>query len=299
MDIFLQYVKFTKVLYGQIIEQLTKYISTFWLLNILNSNSINDVCYSLILGDVISEVVSLVFLFFEYHLDIKNYSNIATTKRVSHNLNKRIFTLSLPIALTSYIRSGLSSIKQILIPKGLEKSGLNSYASLSCYGIILGKAMPIIAFPAIFLSAFSSLLIPEFSRYFIKKDYKRIKQVASFILLVTIIVSTLIFFILIIYSDFFSLTFYKNLEASFYIKVLSPLVVFMYSDSIIDSILKGMNAQSSVMFINIIDLIISLIIICFVVPILGINGYIISLYVSEILNFICSLAILIKKTKIS
>ena len=36
--------------------------------------------------------------------------------------------------------------------------------------------MPIVMFPATFLTAVSGLLIPEFSRYYVKKDYSKIKK---------------------------------------------------------------------------------------------------------------------------
>ena len=36
-------------------------------------------------------------------------------------------------------------------------------------------AMPIVMFPATFLYAVAGLLIPEFSRYYVKEDYSKIK----------------------------------------------------------------------------------------------------------------------------
>ena len=81
----------------------------------------------------------------------------------------------MPVAFTSYIKSGISTIKQLIIPSSLEKNGLSSNEALSNYGIISGMAMPIVMFPSTFLIAVAGLLIPEFSRYYIKEDYKKIK----------------------------------------------------------------------------------------------------------------------------
>ena len=69
----------------------------------------------------------------------------------------------------------------------------------------------------------------------------------------------------------------------------------MYIDNIIDSMLKGVNSQFGVMCINISDLIITILIIYFVVPVLGVNGYVLSIFVSEIFNFTASLILLKKK----
>ena len=82
-----------------------------------------------------------------------------------------------------------------------------------------------------------------------------------------------------------------------YIKILSLLIPFMYVDIIIDNILKGLDAQTNVMIINIFDLIISTCFIFFFVPILGIKGYIISIFISEILNLVLSLKTLLNLEK--
>lgn len=63
----------------------------------------------------------------------------------------------------------------------------------------------------------------------------------------------------------------------------------MYLDIIVDSILKGLDAQMGVLFINIIDLLISISFIFFFVPKYGILGFIASIFTSEILNFILSM----------
>ena len=81
------------------------------------------------------------------------------------------------------------------------------------------------------------------------------------------------------------------------IKLLAPLVFFMYVDNIIDNILKGINEQTNVMFCNILDLAITIAIIYFVVPHLGISGYILSIFVSELLNFTVSILQLKSKIK--
>ena len=66
------------------------------------------------------------------------------------------------------------------------------------------------------------------------------------------------------------------------------IIPFIYLDIIIDCILKGLDAQVSVMFINIVDLLVSISVIMIFVPWFGIRGYVVSIFISEILNFILS-----------
>ncbi len=281
---------------GQFIEQATKILVTAYLINLFLPKGLDYACFSLILGDVISEIVSFIYIYILYIHD-KRKSKLYLTRNKNTNFDKRIFKISIPIAITSYIRSGLSTLKQLLIPNSLEKSGLSCDLALSFYGLISGMAMPIVNFPSLFLTSFSSLLVPEFARYKTKKDYKRLKQVTKYILFITSILSIFLFLLLFILAEKISILFYKNIEIAFYIKILSPLVLFMYLDIVVDSILKGLDKQVSVMFINIIDLVTSLIFIYFFVPSLGTKGYIYSIYISEILNFVLSFYILYREFK--
>ena len=62
----------------------------------------------------------------------------------------------------------------------------------------------------------------------------------------------------------------------------------MYLDIVIDGILKGLDAQVDVMIVNIFDCIISIGFIYFLVPVLGFSGYIMSIFVSEVIDFTLS-----------
>ena len=71
-------------------------------------------------------------------------------------------------------------------------------------------------------------------------------------------------------------------------KLLAPLVFFMYLDHISDGMLKGLDKQNYVMKVNIIDALLSVIFAIILIPRLGIYGFIISLYLCECLNCLCS-----------
>ena len=278
---------------GQFIEHTSKVIITAIIINIYLPCGIDYACFALILGDLTSELISFCYIYIVYMLDKRKYSSsFELAKHDSYTY--RIIRISVPIAITSYIRSGLSTFKQLIIPTSLEKSGINSKESLSKYGIINGMALPIIMFPDILVKSFASLLIPEFARYNAKKDYKRIKQMTAILLFLIGSASCLLSIILFVFSDFLASLIYKDLSVSYFIKILAPLATFIYVDTVVDSVLRGLDAQVGVMIINILDLAISTSFIYFCVPKLGLVGYLISIYMSEVLNFIVSLFQLIK-----
>lgn len=279
-------------------EEFVKIFFSIFLLKYFAPTSTEYICFFLIMADVISEISSFFHLFILYFHDRKKF--IITSRYTDlDNYRQKILHISLPIALTSYLRSGLSTIKQLLIPSSLQKGGMNSSNSLISYGIITGMAMPIIMFPVSLISSFSSLLVPEFSQYYAQRNYKKIKNMSIFILTLFSIFSLIITFFIFLFSDKLSILIYHKYEIAKYLRLLSPLITFIYLDIVIDSILKGLDAQIFVMIINILDCIISISLIYFVVPLLGFSGYILSLFISELVNFSLSGYILWKKCNCS
>lgn len=270
--------------FAKFFEEFVKIACTAIFLKSFMPDGIDYACYSLILADVISEITSFLHLYFLYIRD-KHGSLVESRYKDLDSYNKRILRIAIPVALTSYLRSGLSTIKQLIIPSSLQKSGMNSSNSLIAYGIVNGMAMPIIMFPVSLITSFSGLLIPEFSRYYTQEKYKKIKSVSSFILIGTFIFSLIVAILIFVFSDELSNLIYHKTEIAKYLRILSPLIIVMYLDIVIDSILKGLDAQVDVMVVNIFDCLISIAFIYFLVPILGFSGYIISIFISEIIDF--------------
>lgn len=280
---------------AQVFEFIIKMFATIILLKYNISNGVEAICISLILADVISEVCSFTLIFILYIIDIK-IKKLNNVRSFGQRIN--IIKIAFPVALTSYIRSGLSTLKQLIIPTRLEKAGISCTNALSKYGMINGMVMPIITFPTVLINSYSMLLIPEFSTYVAQRNYKAINFISNKIFKMTSAFSVCICSIFLFFSNELGLVIYNNLETGFYFKVFAPLIFFMYMDNIIDSILKGLNKQFGVMFCNVLDLSVTTCFIYFLLPVLGINGYIISIFISELLNFSISLFQMIKYSKL-
>ena len=224
-------------------EEFVKIVCTAFLLSLIMPKGIDYACYSLILADVISEVTSFAQLYFLYVRDKKG-SLSESCYRDLDSYNKRILRITIPVALTSYLRSGLSTIKQLIIPSSLQKSGMNSSNSLIAYGIVNGMAMPVIMFPVILVTSFSGLLIPEFSRFHTQGKNKKIRSLSILILSCTLIFSILVAIAIFMLSDEISTIIYHKSEIAKYIRILSPLIVIMYLDIVIDRNFKRIGCPS-------------------------------------------------------
>lgn len=277
----------------KIFEQIIKMLATAYILSLFLPNGITYVCLSLVLGETICEICSCILAIILYIIEEKKYF----LSRNKDNYIKSILKISIPVSITSYIKSILSTLKQALIPIRLEKNGLSYENSLSQYGLISGMALPVLMFPNVIISSFSTLLLPEFSYYNDQNSYKSINSVISKVFKLVFVFSIGFMGIFLFYSNEISTFIFKKEGVALYLKIFAPLVIPMYLDNVVDNILKGLDKQIGVMKCNILDLFTSIIGIYFLLPILGIKGYIIVTFFSILLNSCISILQLKKCTK--
>lgn len=268
-----------------VLENILKVLLISFLLNYFMPCGLEYICISLVLGNIISEILSFFYIYTLYKFDLKKFNKYNSSKSF---IDKRILQITIPVGLTSLIRSSLSTLKQILIPIGFEKNGNTTKQALSNYGIISGMAMPLVLFPNTIILAFSNLLIPEFTEFNTRCEYSRIKIITKKILAYTVFFSLLISLLIFIFAPQLSQLMYKSTKVIPYVKILSPLIPVMYVDNVVDAILKGLDKQVTVLKINILDLFTSILLIFVLIPKFGILGYIFVIYFSEILNFTLS-----------
>ena len=87
-------------------------------------------------------------------------------------------------------------------------------------------------------------------------------------------------------------------DAGKYILMIAPLIPVMYLDTAVDAMLKGMGEHVYSMVVNIIDALISVILVAILLPRMGIMGYIVTVYFTEILNGVLSITRLLIKSRV-
>ncbi len=276
-----------------ILEQFIRIFLTVILLVTITANDIEQATVAIVIGMCLSEILAFIVSFALYVYDMGRHMKKLTSKP-SSNITMRLLKMSLPVAFSAYIRSALVTIENLLIPRGLIKGGAETEEALSSYGVISGMVFPVIFFPIAFLSAFSSLVIPEITRYKETGEQKHIDYVIGRIFKLTIIFSVAVAGIFIFYSDTLAMLLYDSKEAGKYIKIFAALIPIMYLDNSTDAILKGMGEQVSSMRYNIIDAFVSVLLVYFLLPPLGIKGYVAVVYICELLNAALSLQKMLK-----
>ncbi|MGN0536759.1 MAG: oligosaccharide flippase family protein [Acutalibacteraceae bacterium] len=252
-------------------------------------------CCSICIGTLAAEILSCLYSFILYRLDIRKTKSASVPVRW---FLKSTAEIALPVTANSCLRTGLSAVENILIPFGLKKNGLNYTKALSDYGIITGMAMPVLMFPSVLITPFSSLIIPEVAQAHTNGKIQSIRNMTQSLFRGVLFYSLPITVILMFFSSEFGQVIYGNTEVGVYIGILAPIIPFVYLDSITDAILKGINEQLSYLIFNFIDSAIRVVLTYVLLPLIGIKGVIIVIFVSELLNTVMSIARLLKVTQI-
>lgn len=285
--------KVIKTASEQLLEQIIEILIFIVLIGKMAPMGIEYACAAIVTGTTISEILSCIYSYILYSTDVKG---IKTTSQSKNKLFSKIIKLFFPLTGSASLRAGLSSVENMLIPSGLKKYGASSYSALSIYGMITGMVMPIISFPTLFLASFSMLILPEMSEANIINHKNNIHYMASRIIKLTLLFSIIIMNIFIFFAKDLGQCIYSSEECGIYLSIFAPLVPLMYLDKIVDGMLKGLNEQLSYLSYNIIDSIIRVILIFILLPLIGINGLIIMVFVSTILNSTLSINRLLKVT---
>lgn len=272
----------------QVFEQGLKIFFSMYLLTWLLPKGIEATCCALVLGGVLAETASFALNLFLYLSD-RHKHRVACTASDGRQEGKKLIKIALPIAFTTYIRSGLVTLQHILIPEGLRNSGSSHGAALAAYGSIHSMALPVILYPAALIASFSGLLIPELAECNIQKSQRRIRYMIARVWWLALLFSIGAAGILICFSSEIGEALYPNTDTGKYIRILAPLIPIMYIDTATDAMMKGLGAQVYSMAVNIVDALISVIMVWILIPRYGINGYLITIYFSETFNTVFSI----------
>lgn len=191
----------------------------------------------IILSNIISEMTSIVVLFFFLPKQIKfsKYDLLPNFKMI-----KEILSISIPATGSRFIGSIGYFLEPIIMTYVLLKVGYSNHFIVNEYGILNGYVLPMLTMPSFFTMAISQALVPVISKSYANRnlDYtkKKLKQAIFFSLLIGI-PATLIF--IFIPQIPLKLLYHTN-QGILYLKVLAPIFIFHYIQAPLTSCLQAM-----------------------------------------------------------
>ena len=218
------------------------------------------------------------------------FESRAGRERISDKGNMgRLVKTSFPLAVSAYMRTGLSSLGQIIIPRGLRSAGMGAASAFSTYGVITQMSMPVIMFPAALLSALGEILVPRLTGAQVMGHKIGISYIVNRALRIGVIFSFGVAGAMMFYSQMLGEAIYNSVEAGFYIKIFAPIIPIIYIDCVTDGCLKGLDQQLHSMMYNVMEGALNVVLLLILLPRTAIMGYIAVMYIKEIFNALLSL----------
>ena len=276
-----------------LIEQLAGIALVALCLNFAPAGDIEKSCAAVTCGRLAADVLSLLLMIIAYWTDRRIHYSQGSE---GIELTGRMLRIALPLAVSAYARSTLSTLQHLLVPRGLKAAGYSANSALSGYGVIQGMVLPIVFFPSCIMSALAELIVPELTEAQVQNDGRGIKNAVRELLRMSLLFSAAVAAFMFVFADKLGVAVDNSREAGEYIRLLAPLVPIMYTDMTVDGCLKGLGQQVWSMGINIMDALVGLALVWWLLPKYALAAYIAIIYLTELFNFALSMLRLRKIT---
>lgn len=256
-----------KTALSQFFAQLLRMGLSALLLAPCSRGDLSAVCAALSVSGTAAEIALSLALAALYLADRKRF---CPAGECGAALTPRMLRIALPLASSAYARSALNTFRQLLVPRGLRLSGLSSESALAGYGVINGMAMPVLLLPTCLPLSVAELLVPALTEMQVAGEHERVRRSVREMLGKTFLLSL-------------------GAAAARFLRLLAPMVPFLYTDIVTDGCLKGLGQMMASMAFNIAEAALGLVLVWALLPRWAITGYLVTLYICEVFNFTLSL----------
>ena len=189
-----------------------------------------DPCTMIFLGSSLATLLSFLLLLSRYFRTVR-YIPMSGRKAML----RRLIKLTIPLGLNDILRSGLSTVENLLVPKGLKMGGRDGESAIADYGTVCGMVFPVITFPSVILYSISDLLVPEMARCQAKGRTERVKFLADQCLRLTVLMAAASAGLGLGLGQELGQLLFSSAQAGEYICMFSLLVLMLYPDAITSS----------------------------------------------------------------
>ena len=264
---------------GQLLEQLVR-VSTIFLISTYYKGQ-NFSAALAIAGMITGEIFGTFFTFFCYRFHAKKH---AKCPRTSHrNLAKELLIHAVPLTWNKLTLTIFASVETVLIPFMLSGYYDDQSLALSLYGVLTGMALPFIMFPSTITNSLIIMLLPAISEASEKKNRNQLLNTIekAVKLCLALGFTALVFFFC--FGKQLGTFVFHNESAGDFLFILSFLCPFLYLSQAGASILNGLGQMKQTFFCSMTGLLVRIAGILFLIPKMGIRGYLISLLLAYLL----------------
>lgn len=267
----------------QLIEQLVRMAVAVAGLRVMAQWGAGYGCAAVVLGNTVSEGVSciLLLLFAARTPEFARHG-----KEPLHPYTRReLYGIVLPVEGSRLLASGLQAAESSLIPLTLSLYTGSRAVAMTQYGNLKGMALPLLFFPFSVLSALSGLLMPEITRAHTRGDGAGTRRLIGTMLKLTGAFSLAAGIGFVLFGAPLAQWVYRDAEVGRYVQVLGFVAPFMYLESMVDGVLKGLGEQLATFRYSLVDSVFRIAAIALLLPRYGIMAFLGIMIASNLLTF--------------
>ena len=229
-------------------------------------------CCAVLIGNTVSEAVScgIMALFARQEPSFRPCADDPPRGYTSREL----WEIVLPVTGSRLVASVLQAGESVLIPACLAAYLGTRAEAVAQYGSLKGMALPLIFFPFSVLAALSGLLMPEITRAHTARDTAALRRLVRLAMGAA----------LVLFGKDAAILLYHDAQAGRYVQVLGFVAPFMYLESMVDAILKGMGEQLATFRYSVLDSILRIAGILWLMPQYGMPGFLAVMTASNLLT---------------
>ena len=275
----------------EVAEQLLSLVLTISLLLFYAGTDPVRACQCVILGSGIGNLLTLGCL-----VVLRIRERVKSSPRIP--VGRNLLGVAVPLALADDLKAGISTTENLMVPKRLALfRGIQN--PLAAFGVVCGMVFPILMFPAAIIYGLAELLIPELARCNAAGSTTRIQYLVKRSLKVTFLYGCVFCGLEFLLAENLCLSLYHNSEAGYHLRLYALMIPMLYCDAITDAMVKGLGQQKYSVRYNILTSSMDVAFLFLLLPRFGMAGYLLSFFVTHLVNFILSLRRLIKISGVS
>lgn len=247
------------------------------------SKGYSDILTAVAVSVITGEIASCIFLCISY-VSTRNPTPDKTAVISSFSVFIRSI---MPIVANAYVFVLLSGANEALVPIMLRKFSGSSAEALGEYGIFEGIIMPVLYFPAVIIQSLSCILVPEIARENSSGNIANVRKISSDAISNGISVALLSAAFIFTFGDEIALLTSDNPLVANALKMLCPVIPFIYLEMILEGIIKGIGKQNFSTLNSSAEYVIRIACVLIFVNLIGFYGIIVSYFAS---NVACNIA---------
>lgn len=240
-------------------------------------------CAAVVLGNTVSEGVScgLMLLFAARTQEFRRQRQ----EPLHPYTQRELYEIILPVTGNRLLGSGLQAVESSLIPLTLSLYTGSRAVAMTQYGNLKGMALPLLFFPFSVLSALSGLLMPEITRAHTRGNTLETRRLIRWMLTLTGAFSLAAGIGFVMAGPQLAQLVYRDAEVGRYVQILGFVAPFMYLESMVDGVLKGLGEQLATFRYSLFDSVFRIAAIALLLPRYGMIAFLGIMIASNLLTF--------------